>query len=46
MGRIAGAIFPADVERPDSPDAAFTVARPVPDMSDAKFVHFMGPPQT
>lgn len=43
--RIAGAIFSADIERPDSPDAGFTVASPVPAMSDAEFAHFMGPPQ-
>ncbi|SFK72077.1 hypothetical protein SAMN05216275_13330 [Streptosporangium canum] len=46
MERIAGATFPADVERPDSPDAGFTVASPVPAMSDAEFAHFMGPPQS
>ncbi|MEV0593162.1 hypothetical protein [Nonomuraea cavernae] len=45
MERIAGATFPADVERPDSPIAGFTVASPVPAMSDAEFAHFMGPPQ-
>ncbi|MFD8526566.1 hypothetical protein ACFV0L_04060 [Streptosporangium canum] len=44
LERIAGATFPADVERPDSPGAGFTVASPVPDMSDAEFAHFMGPP--
>ncbi|OUC84001.1 hypothetical protein [Streptosporangium minutum] len=45
MERIAGATFPADVERPDSPGVGFTVASPVPAMSDAEFAHFMGPPQ-
>ncbi|WP_152990458.1 hypothetical protein [Sphaerimonospora mesophila] len=45
LERIAGATFPADGGRPDSPGAGFTVAGPVPAMSDAEFAHFMGPPQ-
>jgi hypothetical protein len=44
MERIAGATFPADVERPDSPGAGFTIASPLPTMSGAEFAHFMGPP--
>lgn len=44
LERIAGANFSADVERPDSPGAGFTVASPLPAMSDAEFAHFMGPP--
>ncbi|WP_152990277.1 hypothetical protein [Sphaerimonospora mesophila] len=44
MERISGATFPADVERPDSPDAGFTIASPLPAMSDAEFAHFMGRP--
>ncbi|MEV4381823.1 hypothetical protein [Streptosporangium sp. NPDC049644] len=45
MERIAGATFPAGVE-PDSPGAGFTIASPLPAMSDAEFAHFMGPPQS
>ncbi|WP_371781762.1 hypothetical protein [Streptosporangium subroseum] len=44
LERIASATFPADVERPESPDAGFTIAGPEPTMSEAEFAHFMGPP--
>jgi hypothetical protein len=41
MERIAGAAFPADVERPDSPDAGITIASPLPDMGAAASMRSM-----
>ncbi|GAA1008334.1 hypothetical protein Aple_070280 [Acrocarpospora pleiomorpha] len=45
LERISGATFPADAARPDSLDAGFTIASPLPAMSTAEFAHFMGPAQ-
>ncbi|HEX4814954.1 MAG TPA: hypothetical protein VFV66_19610 [Nonomuraea sp.] len=44
LERIAGATFPEDHQRPAGPHAGFTIARPLPAMSDAEVAHFMGPP--
>ncbi|MBF8186285.1 hypothetical protein ITP53_11105 [Nonomuraea sp. K274] len=44
LERIAGATFPEDHQRPAGPHVGFTIARPLPVMSDAEVAHFMGPP--
>lgn len=43
LERIAGAAFPVDHKRPAGPHVGFTIATPLPAMSDADFTHFMGP---
>nr|WP_062340596.1 hypothetical protein [Herbidospora sakaeratensis] len=43
LERISGASFPADVQRPDSTEAGFTVTEPIRTMSTAEFARFMNP---